>query len=206
MRIRLLALALTSGLMFVCLGTTAQAVVPARTLKQLTDDSTLIVRGKVTAVEGRWGRLGTIGPVILSRIEVQVIDLWKGASPGKVVEVTVLGGTVLDDKGDDAFQWCADSPSFQVGEEVLAFLRRKDGALWCCGWLQGKYRIESLGRDNETTRTVVNGRPGSPLSTREDLETVRTRVLGHVRSGATSASGLTPSGLSPSGANEGGRQ
>jgi len=176
-------------------------------------DYTVEISGKVAAVEGRWGRLGAIGPVILSRIEVEVIDLWKGASPGKVVEVTVLGGTVLDGKGDDAFQWCPDSPSFQVGEEVLAFLRRKDGELWCCGWLQGKYRIdlldrdaELLDRDREAARTVVNGRPGSPLSTRENLETVRTRVLGYVRSRATSASGLTPSGLSPSGANERGRQ
>ncbi|MCZ6793375.1 MAG: hypothetical protein O7J95_07160 [Planctomycetota bacterium] len=162
-------------------GPGARAALVPYDLEQLSVRSTHIVCGKVTKVESYWGMMGQLGPVILTDVTLRVEERWKGDPRATEITVQFLGGKI-----GDRWQWCAESPRFEIGEEVLLFARPWNGRLWTSGWIQGKFRIErrsvpgSRPEDPPRTEASVRGRKGLPVAKRERLADVRSRVRGYI--------------------------
>ncbi len=105
-------------------------------LEQLTALSTFVVHGKVTGVESRWNADETR---ILTYVELAALETIKGKRFGQIV-VEVDGGQI----GDRAV-YISGTPTFELGEEVLLFLRRGRGHFRVSEMDQGKLRIERDG-------------------------------------------------------------
>jgi hypothetical protein len=115
--------------------------------------------------------------VILSDVTIAVEETWKGAAEkrenGENGEITIqlLGGRI-----GERWQYCADSPRYRAGEEVLVFARQWHERLWTTGWLQGKYRLaRSAGGD------CVIGKKKCPIDRTVSMEALRDRVRAIVR-------------------------
>lgn len=103
-------------------------------LERLVQESDLILAGRVESVESE-----KRGAVIVSLARIRVDRTLKGgASPQKTVVVEFQGGRI----GGEVLR-VEDSPDYQAGEEVVAFLRRhadRPGYV-TTGHLQGKYVV-----------------------------------------------------------------
>lgn len=147
----------------------SQAAVVAYDIDALVNRSEFIVCGRVVAIESYWGSIGELGPVILTDVTLEVSEAWKGNPEGGRITLQLLGGRI-----GDRWQYCAESPRFASGEEVLVFARKYAGRLWATGWAQGKYRI--VADRDRGTREVV-GRKSGPIEGRTALESLRGRVV-----------------------------
>jgi hypothetical protein len=115
-----------------------------RTPKQMGEQSSLVVHGKVASVRSFWNEKRT---KIFTETFVQVDETYKGANPG-TVRIIQLGGTVGKIKVTvaGALQW-------QPGEEVLLFLEEATpDAYHVSGFSQGKFNVE---RDPVTGEAFV---------------------------------------------------
>ncbi len=135
--------ALIVALLFGC--AVAQATqVEYRTPRQLGDESSLVVEGKVESTRSYWNASHS---KILTEAMVTVASTHKGSDLG-AVRVVQLGGVV-----DNVRMSVAGALSWRVGEEVVLFLEpMRDGSHRVAGFSQGKFRIE---RDAETGRAFV---------------------------------------------------
>jgi len=149
----------------------SEAAVVQYDLEKLTQRSELIVRGEVIGIRSHWGTIGELGPLILTEVTVRVSEKWKGSLPGgeiaDEIKVQLLGGRI-----GERWQFCADSPRFTKGEQVLLFARKWRGALWTTGWTQGKYQ---LAESREKVLQVL-GKKRCPIETTLPLATLRTKV------------------------------
>lgn len=122
------------------LSANATVIVP-QTLEQMTVASAAVVRAKVVRRESRWD---ASHQRIHSYTELKVLDaVHKTKALGKSIVVRTMGGEV----GDIGMR-VAGVARFEVGEEVLVFLRA-DPLLatdyQVIGMSQGKYRVERAG-------------------------------------------------------------
>jgi len=127
-----LALALLLGVAAPALASTAlQMDVPA-----LTTHATDVVRGKVLASTPTW--TGDHRRIV-TRVEVEVLETWKGSAAGRI---TVLQpGGELDGIG----QRVSGVAELGAGEEVVLFLERAGPHHRVVGLAQGVYRVSSAG-------------------------------------------------------------
>lgn len=164
--------------------------------QKLATAADAVVMGRVEAVRVRPDprRNG-----VLTEVQLNVQDTWKGSANGATIEITELGGD-LGTRSEHYF----GTPEYRVGEKVLVFLsQRPDGTLHTLGLAMGKFRLietatgsfalRHLGEgtnamewDGQTLRKV----PGRALYAVEDLRRSVRSVTQHRRSAPARA--LTP--------------
>lgn len=116
------------------------------TLKELTETSHAIVRGKCEKKESYWNDSHT---KIFTSVTIRTIESIKG-NPGAETVVTIPGGQV----GSTIYE-VSDMPSFIEGEEMLVFLwNHPSGKTLVTGALQGKLKVLE---ENSTGQYVVQG-------------------------------------------------
>jgi hypothetical protein len=156
--------------------TTGATTVPSLTFEQLTDQSDMVVSGRVTR---SWSDWDSHHKFIWTHYELAVTDSAKG-SPGSTVVLSELGGLV----GNQELT-VAGTTSYAPGDRVVVFLQRMpNGYLRTTGWGQGKYIVDKTGR----LRVDVSAPPapsasaGTPLSTLAGLTIadIHTRVAARI--------------------------
>lgn len=118
-----------------------------RTVEQLGNESTEVIRGKVAAIQSYWN---SDKSKIYTEVIINVDESYKGSGQ-RTVRLVQLGGVVDNVKVTvhGALQWRAN-------EEVLLFLEPyKGGAYHVSGFSQGKFTIE---RDPISGAPFVKGR------------------------------------------------
>ncbi len=123
-----------------CWAAPAQAIVPQMTTVELADASQSIVHGRVISLVPHWNEERT---TILTRVTVDPIQYMKGEPDGGQVVFEMPGGVV----GELGLA-VSDVPHFEVGEEVVLFLRSEYFRV--VGWWQGKLSVKDgvvLGKD-----------------------------------------------------------
>jgi len=109
------------------------------TVPQLADRSETVVHGKVETVRSFWNEAETR---IYSIATVTVMEIWKGESIGKTVEVRYPGGEV-----GTVGELYTHMPTFEADEEVVIFSKKStDGTSRIVAGMQGKF-IVSTGDD-----------------------------------------------------------
>ncbi len=125
-------------LVLISAGVASATTVAKLTLEQLIEASDRIVVGEVESTEAfvRDGR-------VLTRIVVDVEDVWKGESTDEV-EIIHLGG-----RTEKLATRVHGMPHFSVGERALLFLEQPKGHehFVVTGLSQGKYAIDGDGED-----------------------------------------------------------
>jgi hypothetical protein len=127
-----------------------------RSPKELGDESSLVVLGKVRDSRSYWNESGT---KILTETLIEVSESYKGQG-GALVPVIQLGGVVGNVRMNvhGALSW-------KRGEEVLLFLEPfRAGTYQVAGFSQGKFEIE---------RDPVTGRPHVKHARLEGVEVLR---------------------------------
>ena len=160
-----------------CLLSPARATqVIERTPQQLGEQSSLVVRGRVVAIESYWNANHT---KIFTRTRVAVDQSYKGSATG-TVDVVQLGGVV-----DGMRVTVQGATMWRENEEVVLFLEPYvAGSYQVAGFSQGKFDVE---RDPETGRAFIR-RPAT-----EGVQLMTTGPNGQpVPSAAASAVTRTP--------------
>ena len=120
-----------------CLATLAIQASPLAPLpvEDLTTHADLVLHGKVlskTVLRDPAGRIYT-------RLELGLIEVWKGAIPGDAFVIVHGGGTLGDERVE-----VSDQASYAPAEEVVAFLRLNDrGEGVTLSLSQGKFAVFS---------------------------------------------------------------
>ena len=109
----------------------AQAMIIKKDLGTLAAEAQIIMTGKVTAIQSGWE-----DKKIYTYVTVSKEELFKGAGDEKVI-IKVPGGTV----GEITCR-VSDTPVFQKGEEILAFLKASGKYYELVGARQGKYTVQ----------------------------------------------------------------
>ncbi len=115
-----------------------------KSVEQLGEDSSAVVRGTVASVRSFWNEKHT---KIFTATVITVDESYKGR-PGGTVEVLQIGGTVdnVQVTAHGALHWTA-------GEEVVLFLEPyTEGRYQVAGFSQGKFNIE---RDPDTGAAYI---------------------------------------------------
>lgn len=167
------------------------SLVMALDLPELTTRADQIVVAEVTSVKSAWDKKRER---ILSTIEVQVAEVWKGATPGGTGRITVVqpGGVA-----DGIEMKVHGMPSFAAGERAVLFLRAPSpaapGPLALVGMGQGKRLLRfdptakrwmaDAGDRSAVIRLAPQGKPDptgadQPMS----LDDLRKRVKSLVKS------------------------
>jgi|GEM_PF-2606581 len=115
-------------------------------VEQLIERSDKVVRGTVTATEGRW----TTGGYIETLVTVKVDDVYIGQA-GETVTVVAPGGTVEGKTLD-----ITGAPTFKEGDQVVVFANGKR----IVGFGQGAFSVDTNGI---ATRGLGNQVPHHPL-------------------------------------------
>jgi len=117
-----------------------------RSPKQLADESSQIVRGKVVSVRSFWNAERTH---IFTEARIKVDETYKGGARTEV-KIVQLGGIA-----DHVNMHVEGALSWKPSEEVLLFLESNaSGEFRVTGFSQGKFAIE---RDRKTGRAFVRG-------------------------------------------------
>lgn len=112
-----------------------------RTPDQLADSSQSVVRGTVVQERSFWNESGTR---ILTEIEIEVQESYKGSAPQRV-RILQMGGVVGTTR-----MTVAGALSWSQGEDVLVFLETSlPGNYRVAGFTQGKYEVEQDPRSGE---------------------------------------------------------
>jgi len=109
----------------------ADAAVRPMALGDLTAASSVVVHGRVVSLDSRWDEGHR---TIHTAVEVEPIDYLKGDASAETIVFEMPGGTVGEIR-----LVVSDLPSFEVGEEVILFL--KDDYFRVVGFFQGKFKV-----------------------------------------------------------------
>ncbi len=106
---------------------------PPVPLDALIDGAEEIVVGEVLSSEGRWD-----GAVVVTDVRVRVDESMKGRAPREVT-LTQPGGTAVHPRlGARVTTQASSATPFGVGEHVVLFVARRQGARRLVGGAQGK--------------------------------------------------------------------
>jgi hypothetical protein len=111
-------------------GLTSAVSVRPLSLQELCSGADQIVYAKVEKVESYWN-----GQRIETRVALAPHETWKGPAAPKV-EVIVPGGTV-----GDVTMRCSEAPTFRSSDDVVCFLRTREGVKSVYGWFRGQYTV-----------------------------------------------------------------
>jgi hypothetical protein len=112
-------------------------------LQELSSGSDDIVYAKVNKVESYWK-----DQKIETRVTLAPYETWKGPA-SQLVQVTVPGGTV----GNITMR-CSEAPTFHEADDVVCFLRNRDGGKHVYGWFRGQYTVVG-GRVREMQNVAI---------------------------------------------------
>jgi len=105
-----------------------------KTIEQLSDQSDLVVVGKVSEIHSKWNKDKSR---IYTDVTVDVEEFVKGGESGRTIVVTHPGGEV-----GGVGEWYSYAPKFTKDEEVLLFAKRdKENNLQVTQGQEGKFRI-----------------------------------------------------------------
>ena len=122
-----------------------QVNVMQKTIEQLSDQSDMVVVGKVSEIHSKWNKDKSR---IYTDVTVAVEEFVKGSETGKTVVVTHPGGEV-----GGVGEWYSYAPKFTKDEEVLLFAKRdKENNLQVTKGQEGKFRIT---KDEVTGKRTV---------------------------------------------------
>ncbi len=146
--------------------TAVQLDVPA-----LTASATDVVRGRVVSSAAAW--TGDHRRIV-TRVEVEVLETWKGAAAGRLT-VVQPGGEV-----DGIGQRVAGVAQLGTGDEVVLFLERTGPHHRVVGLAQGVYRVETDAGARQAVPARLEGLdlvapPGPPPAARRTLPLVQLR-------------------------------
>ena len=111
----------------------------------LTQKAELVVRGKVLSKTFKRDS----SKRIVTEVEVQVSEVWKGEVKGSEIKLTQLGGIL----GEEIMTTSAQA-NYAIDEDVLLFLVKSDnGSLITVSAGHGKYQIDGSG----TSATGLGG-------------------------------------------------
>jgi len=114
---------------------TESTVMLYKNLKDLANESSLIVKGIVIDIQCKWNPEHTL---IISYITIAVKEQYKGLQYKQTVIIEQIGGEL-----DGFFTRVVGAPEFKVGEEVVLFLEPSENDFYHVhGMFQGKYKIE----------------------------------------------------------------
>ena len=124
-------------------------------IPELTRQAEVVVAGTVvskTCIPGNAGR-------VVTEIELDVTEVWKGSVSSSRIRI-VQGGGTLGTRRTVA----SGEASYEVGEEVVAFLVRNDrGEGVTLGLAQGKFAVEQeTGTGEKLASNVFHGRKNAP--------------------------------------------
>jgi len=159
------------GLFLACVSGLSAATLQRLSLEDMTQQSTLVVRGIVqgpvtSALHSR---------VIFSHYQIQVTEVWKG-HPGSFVDVAVPGGTF-----NGVQQSYSGAPGFQLGKEYIFFLwTSRNGVTQVIGLSQGLFGINGgVQAARPATTEMLLDRRGQPVTDSSlvmQLSDLRSRV------------------------------
>jgi hypothetical protein len=132
--------------LLVCIPAAYASISLALDLRQLTQDSSLVVRGTVKKTKAMWS-----GKRIVTEVTLSVSSSLKG-SPGAEVTLYTPGGVV-----DDIGMKVSGAPTFKEKEEVLVFLQARKGNYSVLGLGQGKYNITVDASGKKIATPELNG-------------------------------------------------
>ena len=109
---------------------------PLLTIEDLTDSTSVVVKGRVQSVDSGWD---LPAETIYTYVALEVDEVLRGQVPHDQIVIKQLGGVV----GDVGLS-VSGQPGFTPGEEVLVFLhvRPRDNTLQTANFWQGKWSIE----------------------------------------------------------------
>jgi hypothetical protein len=147
----------------------ATKLVPV-SVENMTAIATDVVLGTCLSVDSRWT---DDHKQILTYVTLTNVEPLKGNAKGDVTFVQ-LGGRV----GDDLME-AVGAPSFEVGEEVVVFLKRMPNAkslaydtdLWLFGLGRGKWKIATDSQTGERIATMSTGAAQVVGKTAQDTAT-----------------------------------
>jgi hypothetical protein len=148
------------------------------TIEQLVQHSELILFGAVLSTSSKQHSAGGI----YTRVELNVVELWKGAVAKQPFKIVHDGGTFGEKRVT-----VSDQIDFQPGEEIVAFLvinQRGEGVslgmsqgkfhIWTDGVTKQKYARNPFHCGDQTAGTVSIQSPATRLSL--TLESLQQRV------------------------------
>jgi len=126
----------TLGLLYCSFSSSALAVAIPQTTKQLVNNSSDVIRGKVTSTASRWNDAHT---GIFTEVEIDISDIVLGSiEKGRTISVYVPGGVV----GDTGLH-VEHAAQFEEGEEVVVFLTQIQGRYGVTSWEMGKFTVQN---------------------------------------------------------------
>lgn len=124
-------------------------LVEPMSIAELTKQADIILRGKVLSQTCE----PNPGTQILTRVEIEVHEVWKGANPGAKFQVVLAGGTLGNRRVVVPGQ-----ASYTPGEEVIAFLRKNDrGEGVTLSLCQGKFEVFTDAAGKTFARNMFHG-------------------------------------------------
>ncbi len=144
---------------------------PLLTIEQLTDSTSIVVKGRVYSVDSVWD---TAAATIYTYVVLEVDEVLRGDVPHQRIVVKQLGGVV----GDVGLS-IGGQPGFVPGERVLVFLhvRPRDNTLQTANFWQGKWSIEPRQPGDSAVRHAGRDGDGNEVAYRElDLATLERRI------------------------------
>jgi hypothetical protein len=134
---KLMRAALIAAVVGVCAPTVSATTVVAKTDREMTKESDMIVLGRCVKTRSEW-----VDKVLVTVATVDVTETLKGGA-AKTIEVVLPGGIDTKRKVPVAMTY-AGAPTLIPDEQVLLFLTRDaalDNAMTISGFSQGKYNV-----------------------------------------------------------------
>ena len=117
-------------------------------LVDLVKGADLVLLGTALDSESSWQ-----GGRILTRVRVQVEEVWAGIAPATgIVEVVTLGGVV-----GDLGQMVSGEASIARHDRVVLFLARQNGVFRVLGMAQGVFRVLAQAGEPEQVERALSG-------------------------------------------------
>ena len=124
----------------------AFALMVGRSVSELTNDAEAVIEGKVTSIKSEWSDIKSewsdnLNAGIVTNVNIEVTDVIKGdLIVREEVVVQTLGGEILE---QNIGLQVSDQPEFQVGEEVIIFLKKHQNrnVFRSVGNFQGKMKV-----------------------------------------------------------------
>ncbi|MCD6500141.1 MAG: hypothetical protein J7M25_17750 [Deltaproteobacteria bacterium] len=146
-------------------------VLAPMTVAQMTNASSLVVRGRILSTSSRW-----VGHKIVTRVRLQPDEVWKspaGSDKNAVLSFYRLGGKVgrIEMRVEGAAR-------FRRGEHVVLFLAKRASRLYVTGMVQGAFRLRQVQGRWQALRSVGTvGWTGKTPSSRFSLDRLKRLVL-----------------------------
>lgn len=150
--------------------TTARAtVIHGASVEQLTRQSSMVVRGRITAARSGW-----VDREIVTEATLEVVDVWKGPSGLRTLRVWRRGGEV-----EGVGMHVDGEAPLPVGSELILFLRasKRGGGFWVSGMAQGVFFVEGAWAGRRLEGLHILG-PATPLPSSMLVDSLRERVRG----------------------------